>query len=78
MPVPQVVGQVATDLVVHVDAELLAAHPDDLTRLQGLIAYTGFLGFEQVNYADRSANPWRVVGGIEFRAVTLVGQLPGG
>ena len=36
------------------------------------------LGFEQVNYADRSAKPWRVVGGIEFRAVTLVGHLPGG
>ncbi len=36
------------------------------------------LGFEQVNYADRSAKPWRVVGGIEVRAVTLVGHLPGG
>ena len=36
------------------------------------------LGFEQVNYADRSTKPWRVVEGIEFRAVTLVGQLPCG
>ena len=35
------------------------------------------LGFEQVRYADRSESPWRVVDGIEFRAVTLVGELPG-
>ena len=35
------------------------------------------LGFEQVRYADRSDTPWRVVEGIEFRAVTLVGELPG-
>jgi SAM-dependent methyltransferase len=34
------------------------------------------LGFEQVRYADRSDQPWRVVEGIEFRAVTLVGALP--
>ena len=34
------------------------------------------LGFEQVRYADRSEQPWRVVEGIEFRAVTLVGALP--
>ena len=36
------------------------------------------LGFEQVRYADRSESPWRVVDGIEFRAVTLVGELPRG
>ena len=36
------------------------------------------LGFQQVHYADRSQEPWRVVDGIEFRAVTLVGELPGG
>ena len=35
------------------------------------------LGFEQVHYADRSQDPWREVEGIEFRAVTLVGDLPG-
>ena len=35
------------------------------------------LGFENVSYADRSATPWKVVEGIEFRAVTLVGALPG-
>ena len=35
------------------------------------------LGFEQVGYADRSDTPWRVVEGIEFRAVTLTGVLPG-
>ena len=34
------------------------------------------LGFEQVRYADSSEQPWRVVEGIEFRAVTLVGALP--
>jgi hypothetical protein len=34
------------------------------------------LGFEQVRYAERSEQPWRVVEGIEFRAVTLVGVLP--
>ncbi|MDP6851701.1 MAG: SAM-dependent methyltransferase, partial [Prochlorococcaceae cyanobacterium ETNP1_MAG_8] len=34
------------------------------------------LGFEKVHYADRSDQPWRVVEGIEFRSVTLVGQLP--
>ena len=46
------------------------------------------LGFEQVAYADRSVEPWKVVEGIAFRAVifgfalykcavTLVGVLPG-
>ena len=34
------------------------------------------LGFEKVSYADRSDQPWQVVEDIEFRAVTLVGQLP--
>ena len=33
------------------------------------------LGFEDVRYADRSEAPWRVVEGIEFRAVTLTGVL---
>ena len=42
-----------------------------------LDAFRG-LGFQQVHYADRSEDPWRVVDGIEFRAVTLVGELPGG
>ena len=35
------------------------------------------LGFGQVRYVDRSAEPWRVVESINFYAVTLVGQLPG-
>ena len=35
------------------------------------------LGLEQVTFADRSEQPWRTLEGIEFRAVTLVGQLPG-
>ncbi|WP_115118518.1 methyltransferase domain-containing protein [Synechococcus sp. UW105] len=35
------------------------------------------LGFEAVSYAHRSEQPWKVVEGIEFRAVTLVGALPG-
>ncbi len=34
------------------------------------------LGLEQVQYAERSETPWRVVEGIEFRAVTLTGALP--
>jgi arsenite methyltransferase len=34
------------------------------------------LGFHDVAYADRSAEPWKVVEGIAFRAVTLVGALP--
>ena len=36
------------------------------------------LGFEQVRYDDRSAEPWQELEGIKFYAVTLVGQLPGG
>ena len=35
------------------------------------------LGFEKVHYTDRSVDPWRKLEGIEFRAVTLVGDLPG-
>jgi ubiquinone/menaquinone biosynthesis C-methylase UbiE len=35
------------------------------------------LGFEQVHYADRSVDPWRKIEGIAFRAVTIVGDLPG-
>lgn len=34
------------------------------------------LGFEQVRYADRMAQPWRVVEGIEFRAATVVAVKP--
>lgn len=34
------------------------------------------LGFVNVHYADRQEQPWRVVEGLEFRSVTLVGQLP--
>ena len=36
------------------------------------------LGFKDVAYADRSEQPWKVIDGIEFRSVTLVGVLPGG
>jgi SAM-dependent methyltransferase len=36
------------------------------------------LGLEGVRYVDRSDAPWQVVDGIEFRAVTLVGERPGG
>jgi arsenite methyltransferase len=31
-----------------------------------------------VHFADRSEEPWQVVEGIEFRAVTLVAHLPAG
>ena len=34
------------------------------------------LGLEQVCLVDRSEQPWKTLEGIEFRAVTLVGQLP--
>ena len=33
------------------------------------------LGFKQVKFAERSKNPWKVIKGIEFRAVTLTGKL---
>ncbi len=33
------------------------------------------LGFKGVKFADRSNEPWKVIEGIEFRAVTLIGQL---
>jgi arsenite methyltransferase len=36
------------------------------------------LGFEGVHLADRSEEPWQVVEGIEFRAVTLVAHLSAG
>ena len=35
------------------------------------------LGLEQVTCADLSEQPWRTLEGIEFRAVTLLGRLPG-
>ena len=34
------------------------------------------LGFDDVHYADRSDEPWKVVEGIEFRAATVVGVIP--
>jgi len=33
------------------------------------------LGFKDVSYPERTQEPWRVVEGIEFRAVTLTGHL---
>ncbi len=33
------------------------------------------LGFQEVIYADRSKTPWKVIEGINFRAVTLIGHL---
>ena len=33
------------------------------------------LGFQDVCFADRSNTPWKIVDGIEFRAVTLIGHL---
>ena len=33
------------------------------------------LGFENVHYVDRSKDPWKVIEGIEFRSVTLRGEL---
>ena len=33
------------------------------------------LGFKNLNFAERSSEPWKVIKGIEFRTVTLVGNL---
>lgn len=44
---------------------------------EAFLADFAALGFNNVAYADRSEQPWKVVDGIEFRAVTLVGELHG-
>ena len=33
------------------------------------------LGFKNLKFADRSLDPWKVIDGIEFRTVTLIGNL---
>ena len=58
------------------DPELWSGCISGAWQEQEFLADFQALGFEQVRYADRSEEPWRVVDGIEFRAVTLVGELP--
>ena len=57
------------------DPELWSGCISGAWQEQEFLADFQALGFEQVRYADRSEEPWRVVDGIEFRAVTLVGEL---
>ena len=33
------------------------------------------LGFKNLKFAERSAEPWKVIEDIEFRTVTLVGNI---
>ena len=33
------------------------------------------LGFKNLEFAERSAEPWKVIEDIEFRTVTLVGNI---
>ena len=65
-------------LALQQDPELWSGCISGAWEEQAFLADFAALGFEGVAYADRSEQPWRVVDGIEFRAVTLVGVLPGG
>ncbi|MEC7896275.1 MAG: methyltransferase domain-containing protein, partial [Cyanobacteriota bacterium] len=58
------------------DAELWSGCISGAWQEEAFLADFRALGFEDVTYADRSDQPWRVVEGIEFRAVTLIGALP--
>jgi len=58
------------------DAELWSGCISGAWQEEAFLADFRSLGFEEVSYADRSEQPWRVVEGIEFRAVTLIGSLP--
>ena len=68
-PVPQHLQQ---------DPELWSGCISGAWEEQAFLADFRALGFEDVSYADRSDQPWRVVEGIEFRAVTLIGVLAAG
>ena len=63
-------------LALQQDPELWSGCISGAWQEEAFIADFQALGFEQVHFADRSETPWRVVEGIEFRAVTLVGELP--
>ena len=63
-------------LALQQDPELWSGCISGAWQEEAFIADFQALGFEQVRFADRSEAPWRVVEGIEFRAVTLVGELP--
>ena len=57
------------------DPELWSGCISGAWQEEAFLADFRAVGFEDVTYADRSAQPWRVVEGIEFRAVTLIGAL---
>ena len=63
-------------LALQQDSELWSGCISGAWQEEAFIADFQALGLEQVRYSDRSESPWRVVEGIEFRAVTLVGELP--
>ena len=65
-------------LALQQDPELWSGCISGAWEEQAFLDDFAALGFENVAYADRSEQPWKVVEGIEFRAVTLVGALPGG
>ncbi|MGC6483999.1 MAG: methyltransferase domain-containing protein [Synechococcus sp.] len=65
-------------LALQQDPELWSGCISGAWEEQAFLDDFAALGFEDVAYADRSEQPWKVVEGIEFRAVTLVGALPGG
>jgi SAM-dependent methyltransferase len=64
-------------LALQQDPELWSGCISGAWQEQTFLADFEALGFEHVRFADRSSEPWRVVEGIEFRAVTLVGVVPG-
>ncbi len=76
--ISDIVSDQEVPLSMQQDPELWSGCISGAWQEDDFLADFSDLGFEQVKYADRSAKPWRVVGGIEFRAVTLVGHLPGG
>ncbi|HGY5534703.1 MAG TPA: methyltransferase domain-containing protein [Prochlorococcus sp.] len=63
-------------LVLQQDPELWSGCISGAWQEESFLDDFRALGFKKVHYADRSDQPWRVVEGIEFRSVTLVGQLP--
>ena len=65
-------------LALQQDPELWSGCISGAWEEQAFLDDFAALGFENVAYADRSEQPWKVVEDIEFRAVTLVGALPGG
>lgn len=59
------------------DPELWSGCISGAWQEQALLEAFRAQGFEHVHFAERQEKPWRVVEGIAFRSVTLVGQLAG-